>query len=322
MADQPSILDYNNALTQYKKTGDITPVNNAISSINSIQGNQAYNAPYSSTGQSTTPKATSSNVDPHINPATGVWDDNYFASHNTSTPSSQAPGNQSTDYNSILQNAISASKAAVQPQIDALSASKQPLQDRYTALLNTIKNNQGIAENRQTTATNNELGARGLLPGSTLSQQTLANALNPITYDYTNQAATTNAQESSDLSSIDQAIASLTGGALSGANSNAANIYGAGLNYNVGQGQVANQAASNALQNLILQNVTIPQSQASINSSNANAGLAAANTGLANAQNPNNPAFQSILQSLGLGGNTLGSQVNGGSRPSLSSFGS
>src|SRR5690348_13896254 len=77
---------------------------------------------------------------------------NYKSGMTTSAP----------DFNAIATNALKLSQQNIQPAVTALQATKQPLQDRYTALLDQIKNNQGIAENRQTVTTNNELGARGI----------------------------------------------------------------------------------------------------------------------------------------------------------------
>ncbi len=207
-------------------------------------------------------------------PNNSSYKDGTTAQNGGSTP---AP-----DFNAIATNALKLSQQNIQPAVTALQATKQPLQDRYTALLDQIKNNQGIAENRQTVTTNNELGARGILPSSGLAQKTLTDALNPITQDYNATYGQTVAGENSDLANVDAQIAQLVSGAGNTGLNLAGSIYGANLSNSLGQGQLAETtrankanegltAAQNALQTLILRNVTLPQSQASINSSNANA---------------------------------------------------
>ncbi|OGE67082.1 hypothetical protein A3H85_00685 [Candidatus Daviesbacteria bacterium RIFCSPLOWO2_02_FULL_40_8] len=64
-----------------------------------------------------------------------------------------------------------------------MEGQRKPLQERYANILNTLKSNQTTAENRQTIATANELGRRGIVGGG-LYEQEFANALNPITQQY------------------------------------------------------------------------------------------------------------------------------------------
>lgn len=146
---------------------------------------------------------------------------------NKATPSS-APGvSNGGNFEDIANRAIQMNTQAVQPVITSLQASKQPLVDRYNALLGQIKNNQSVAENRQTVTTNNELGARGILPSSGLAQQTLTSALNPITQDYNSTYAQTAAGENSDLNSIDQTIAKVLAGAAQTGITTGAGVYNA-----------------------------------------------------------------------------------------------
>lgn len=124
-----------------------------------------------------------------------------------------------------------------QPAIQSYEASKNPLQDRYKNLLQTIKGNQQVAENRQTTTTNNEMGRRGISNDSGVYEQEMTNAVNPITQQYTGMYGDANAQQGIDMSNIDKAIAMLKTG-----NPEAAFSGGMGIQSNV---QQAEQQARN-----------------------------------------------------------------------------
>lgn len=122
---------------------------------------------------------------------------------------------------------------ANQPAIAAYEASKTPLQDRYKSILDQIKGNQTSSENRQTLATNTELGKRGLASTSGVGQQELVNAVNPITAAYTGKYGEVAAQRESDIAEIQKAIAMLQSG-----NPAASIQAGIGINQSV---QSANQ---------------------------------------------------------------------------------
>lgn len=99
-----------------------------------------------------------------------------------------------------------------QPAIQAYEQSKNPLQDRYKGLLDQIKGNQQVAEQRQTLTTNNEMAKRGITNNSGVYQQQMTDALNPITRDYTNKYGETVANQNADVAAIDRAIAQLKTG--------------------------------------------------------------------------------------------------------------
>lgn len=146
------------------------------------------------------------------------------------------------NYDDILRRSQEIFNKAIEPSVAALNASKGPLKDRYNNLLNTIKNNQTTAENRQTVTTSGELGKRGLSADSTLSQQELTNALNPITQQYTGLSSDATAEQGRESAAIDAAIANLYTGASQGAVSNASNLYGTQLNQQQAERELAERA--------------------------------------------------------------------------------
>lgn len=157
-----------------------------------------------------------------VNPATGQWDDNYFAnqvepkfrsSNNSQTPIQGAISSLTPQ--SVTQSAQQLNdfyKQQNQPVIQSYEASKAPLQQRYKDLLDSIKGNQQVAENRTTLATNNELGRRGISNKSGIYEQEMAQSLNPITQQYTGMLKDTTNQQNIDLAAIDKAIAQLNAG--------------------------------------------------------------------------------------------------------------
>lgn len=166
--------------------------------------------------------------DPHINPASGVWDDNYYAKTYGSGGSSSSSGGSSLNFDDIVKKTIELQKQANQPAVDSLNASipeintqysgaiqraegqRKPLEDRYANLIGEIKGNQTSSENRQTVSTRNELGRRGLVGGG-LYDQTLTDAVNPITQQYTGMLKDTGIAQEQGLASITDLIANLTG---------------------------------------------------------------------------------------------------------------
>ncbi|MEK6830385.1 MAG: hypothetical protein AABY15_09800, partial [Nanoarchaeota archaeon] len=118
-----------------------------------------------------------------------------------------------------LQDIVGAAKQIQQftseankPVIQSLEAQRTPLLDRYSALLDQIKGNQATAEKRQSMATSQEFGRRGIPLSSGVFQQTLADVLNPITSQYTNLYKETGAGREQDLLALAQQIAQLQAG--------------------------------------------------------------------------------------------------------------
>lgn len=133
-------------------------------------------------------------------------------------------GGSTTGGNDIIQNAIKLNQQANQPAVQSLEASipetsqrftqqreqlsaeRTPLETRYKNLLDSIKGNQKVAENRQTTTTANELARRGLSNTSGLFEQELTNAVNPITQQYSNQYTDVGLQGEGALRSLGNEI--------------------------------------------------------------------------------------------------------------------
>ncbi len=184
----------------------------------------------------------------------GIWDDNYFA--RTFGGASPLAGNNTSPVStsSVLDSAKQVRQFNIdsnQPAIQSLEASKSPLQDRYKNLLDTIKGNQTVAENRQTVTTNNELGRRGISGDSGIAEQEITNAVNPITQAFTGQYKDASAQQGIDLSAIQNAIAQLQSG---NPESSISSAIGVG-----GQEQQARQFAQSLAQQKAISDATIAQ---------------------------------------------------------------
>lgn len=92
-----------------------------------------------------------------------------------------------------------------------LSGESGRLQDRYKALIDDIKRNQGVAETRQTTATNAELARRGITNSSGVYGQEMTQSLNPITESYSSQLRQTGLDSEDAIAKIQGLIAGLSG---------------------------------------------------------------------------------------------------------------
>jgi hypothetical protein len=162
-------------------------------------------------------------VDPHINPATGVWDDNYYANLNKGSSSSGGGSNPQ----SAIQDAIKQMQEANKPAVESLRASipetqtkfaqtKQQLQasqpnleQQYQSLIDSIKTEKTGAVNTQTKITSGELGKRGLVGSSTLAQQEIQNAVQPVSERYTNLETSTGIQKAQAIKALQDQIANL-----------------------------------------------------------------------------------------------------------------
>lgn len=85
-----------------------------------------------------------------------------------------------------------------------------PLKDRYTNLINEVKNYGQIQEQRQTQTTQAELAKRGILNSSGLAQQELTNALQPITSSTSYKVQDLGYQQEDAIKQIEDYIANLT----------------------------------------------------------------------------------------------------------------
>ncbi len=187
-------------------------------------------------------------LDGHINPATGVWDDNYWATHGGAASNNSSSGGGNVDVVGNAQKLLDFQKTANAPIVTQLQTQQPGLNDKYTQLVNSIKGNQQLDTNRQTTTTNNLLAQRGITSNSNLGQQEMTNALTPIDTQYAGLTANANAGSIADTQALALQIANLQAGNPDTAIPNALN-YGNVVNsansianqYALGQQQIAQQ---------------------------------------------------------------------------------
>lgn len=213
-------------------------------------------------------------ADPHVNPATGVWDDNWYA-QNYGNKGGGGGGGGSPDYASIAREQLKLQQEANAPAIASLQSSipeiqnkysqltsqlksqQEPLEKRYQNLLSQITANQQRDEQRTSIAGSRELGRRGISSQSGFYDQYQNQQLSPITQFYTGQLATTGQnredaikalldqianvpiQETAEERAVKNAIAQLQAGGASSAIQNSLGIY-------QNQLQAAQQAAQEA----------------------------------------------------------------------------
>lgn len=257
--------------------------------------------------------------------------------------------NTPVDYSnpqSAIQAAIKQQQEAVQPAIQSYQASipevqakyaqtrsqlqsQQPsLEQRYSDLLASIKNQGQQDVNAQTRITSNELGKRGLTGSSTLAQQEIQNAVAPINFQYSNLGQQTSLaredalrtlqdsianltpQETADTRSIQNAIASLQAGAGQTGAAQGMQLYSTNLQNQLEQQKLAEQQKQDALQNALAQLVqqqNYQNQQRQLDISQQNTGISGGNLALNQAQfayqkQMNDPAYiQSLMNKIGIG---------------------
>lgn len=202
--------------------------------------------------------------DPHINPATGVWDDNYYANtgrYQSGGGSGGGGGFPTFDPMAVAQKMIEMQKAANAPVIASyreqipetqakfekiatgLEARQAPLAQRYDALLKSVVSRGG--ETLQQTAINTarEFGRRGISTLSGIAEQTQAERARPIREQISSQEMQLGSERENALQNlvdaitqtrtggidavrqIQNAIAALEGGSSSAAISNLPSLF-------------------------------------------------------------------------------------------------
>lgn len=155
------------------------------------------------------------------------WNKRQGNRYPTSGSSSGNSSLNGLDMQSIINNAIKMQQETIKPAVaqlestikpttqsfdtraTQLSAERQPLKDRYKSLIDTIKGNQTTSENRQTVATRNELGKRGIPLTSGVAEQEVVNAVNPITSEYSGLIKETGLKGEADLRDLENQITNL-----------------------------------------------------------------------------------------------------------------
>lgn len=204
------------------------------------------------------------------------------------------------DFGQTVSRALQLQQQAVQPAVasfqasipetqqrfaqqrEQVSAEKAPLQERFKNLLADIKGQGKVREEAQTRITSGELGKRGIVGSSTLAQQEIQSAIDPIrasvqtaTRDIgleqesglrqlQNQIANLGTGETGALRDITNAIAQLQSGAGAGAIDTA--LQQLGLSQQQSQFDVSQRAGqtSQQLARDIFEKIQLPGSQVDI----------------------------------------------------------
>jgi hypothetical protein len=220
-----------------------------------------------------------------------------FGSSGSSSQSSYAPA---TNFQDIVKESLRLQQEAAKPAISSLQSSipevqqkfateKQqvqaqvdPLKQRYQNLLSEVKGQAQSSINQQTKITSGELGKRGIVGSSTLAQQEIQNAVQPIQSNLTsatkdiglsqeeslmgiqNLISSLTGQETEQTRAIQNAIAGLQSGDFSSASSSALSQLQL-QQQQAAQQQAAQQAAEEkALAERLYSTIQLPESQASI----------------------------------------------------------
>lgn len=130
------------------------------------------------------------------------------------------------DYNTLLQQSTQQATQAIQPAIQSLEASKQPLTQRYEGLINQLKEQQGQEESRTKTSTSREFGRRGIPLSSGVFDTTLNEYLQPIGREYAGRVQQTGYEQQNALADLASRIAGLQSGAQQSGIQNALSLYG------------------------------------------------------------------------------------------------
>lgn len=137
---------------------------------------------------------------------------NYGGGVNASAGS----GNIQQQYMEAAKPAISSLQSSI-PEIQStysttrnqLTSSKQNLSERYKSILSDLSNRQNQEVTAQTKVTSGELGKRGITGSSTLAQQEIQGAVQPINQNYATLSTNTGLAQNEALQGIDNSIANL-----------------------------------------------------------------------------------------------------------------
>jgi hypothetical protein len=215
-----------------------------------------------------------------------------------------SPTLSTPDFGKTIERAIELQKKAAEPAIAGLRATipevqqrfetqrgqveaqREPLKQRYQNLLADIKGQAKTSEEAQTRITSGELGKRGIVGSSTLAQQQIQQAVEPIRAgartatkevglaqeeglrNLTNIIANLTGQETSAVRDVTNAIAQLqAGGAQTGISQGLAQEQAAQQTAFQQQQFAAQQAEAQKardFQEKVFQQVTLPESQAAL----------------------------------------------------------
>lgn len=142
--------------------------------------------------------------------------------------SGSSGGSNQGNFQNTVQQAIEMNRKANEPAVQSLQSSLpeignkyaqqrsqtqaqiEPLKQRYQNLLDEVKGQGQVQVNNQTRITNNELGKRGLVGSSTLAQQEIQNAVQPIQGQIATNTKNIGLEQEQGIQSIQNLLAGLT----------------------------------------------------------------------------------------------------------------
>lgn len=208
-----------------------------------------------------------------------------------------SPTLSTPDFGKTIERAIELQKKAAEPAIAGLRATipevqqrfetqrgqveaqREPLKQRYQNLLADIKGQAKTSEEAQTRITAGELGKRGIVGSSTLAQQQIQQAVEPIRAGARTATKEVGLAQEEGLRNLTNIIANLTGqetSAVRDVTNAIAQLQAGGAQTGISQGLAQEQAAQSqrfaeeqrardeALAERLFQQVTLPESQAAI----------------------------------------------------------
>jgi hypothetical protein len=273
------------------------------------------------------------------------WDGvNWNPEQSSSGPSlgsSSGSFSNTGNFEDAIRRSIEMMKEANKPAVDSLQASipetqqkyattrsqlqarEQPLKERYSNLIASIKGQGEQDITNQTRITNNELGKRGIVGSSTLADQEIQNATSPLRQKYAglekdaalgqeeslmnlqNQISNLTNDETGALRAINAAIANLQSGANQSGISLGTDIYKTSLANALQQQQQQEAARQTAIENALRQSTfDFQKSQAASDEAFRQKQLA-----LSQANKGGSNDLASLFSSLGIG-NVAGAKTS------------
>jgi len=159
---------------------------------------------------------------------------------------------------------MSTAQRAYDPAVQTLQGGVSSTKQAFDNLINSIKQSRMAAENQQTAVTSAELGKRGLLPSSSLAQQEITSAIQPISASYAQQEAQTGVQGVQNVNDLLRSIA----GVQTTAGGAGLEIGQSALQRAIQQRSLDEQIRQSNIQNALAQRqfeqVTVPTARAQI----------------------------------------------------------
>lgn len=122
------------------------------------------------------------------------------------------------DFSKTLQSALDVTKKAAEPGVKALQESKPNIEARYNNFIAQLKGEKDktLGDIRQQTS--GEFSKRGIPLSSTSYEEAVTQRQQPAQTDYLNRTTGATLQSGAEINQVDQAIANLMSGGISGGN--------------------------------------------------------------------------------------------------------